>query len=33
MMLASVEGAPPPKIISFLNGEKDRLANLKHCLP
>ena len=27
------EGVPPPKLTSFPNGKKERLANLKHCIP
>ena len=33
MILAIVEIAPPALMISFLKGQKDKDANLKHCLP
>lgn len=33
IMLSMREGAPPPYLISFLNGKKLIDANLKHCSP
>lgn len=33
IILSMREGAPPPYLISFLNGKKLITANLKHCRP